>query len=311
MANLSADVHRHFRAQHGIASLDQLHRTGLTTRQIEHLCRAGQLIHLRRGAYASPSVEVDELAQCASLCLARPDLCISGPTAGRLWGFRHVGADRRLHVIGPPHSQPSSDPKVKVYRTAAIHPCDVIERPDGIRLTDRARTAFDLSRSLPPRRLLSVIEQALHDGDLTTTEMRRVAVDWLSKRRPWAYTFLDLLDQRLEGGSAESGAESRVGQALKRSGISGITRQHEIVLPGYGPARFDLALPRLKWAIEVDVHPSHEQTAGRESDRRRDAGASSLGWLVSRISRQEYDRSFDATIDRLLTVFAQRQSEFR
>ncbi len=200
---------------------------------------------------------------------------------------------------------------MKVYRTAAIHPSDQIERADGIRITTRERTAFDLSRSLRPQALLSVIEQALHDGDLTAADMRRVAVDWLSKRRPWAYTFLELLDRRLDGGAAESGAESRVGQALKRSGITDVSRQHKILLPGYGPARFDLAVPRLKWAIEVDVHPSHERTEGRASDQQRDAGAASLGWLVSRISRSEYDHAFDAAIQQLVVVYHHRSTTFR
>lgn len=311
MTKLPEEAHRLLARQHGVASSHQLRDCGLTTRQIQHLADAGQLHHLRRGAYASPSVRLDELAHCVALCVACAHVTIAGPTAGRMWGFRHVSADRRVHVISTPQSQPASDRAVAVYRTAAIHPDDVIERTDGIRVTSRARTSLDLARHLPPDRLLSVIEQAMRDGALSDSDMRRVAVDWISPQRPWLRTFLDQLDRRLPGPAAESKPEVDVGQALAGAGVVGLERQYEIQLPGYGIARFDLAVPGLRWAIEVDVHPVHEELAGRASDQRRDAAAVALGWLVSRISRMRYRSSFSEVVDDLVRVFEARTSAER
>ena len=303
MTYLTESAHLLFAAQHGVASLDQLVQCGLTARQVEHLESRGALSSVVRGAYRSPSVRLDELGMCTALCLARPDVAISGPTAARLWGFRRVSRDRRIHVIGPPASNPSINTAVQTYRTAAIHDGDVIERPDGIRLTSRARTAFDLARTLSSNDLLSVIEQAMNDGRLTEEQMWSVAVDWISPQRRWIERYLNQLCRRVGGGNAESHPEVRVGQALKAAGVIGLERQLDIDLPGYGRARFDIAVPSLRWAIEVDIHPTHRETSGRESDERRDNAAESLGWTISRIRNQQYEQQFGTTIGELVTRY--------
>ena len=246
-----------------------------------------------RGAYRTASVELDDIGRCCAVCLARPNAVVAGPTAGRLWGFRRLPHDRRVHVIAPPASNPAVARWVVPYRTAAIHPDDVIERPDGIRVTTRERTAFDLARHLDADSLLSVIEQAMHDGHLDEAAMRAVAVDWISPQRPWVWSYLRQLDRRLSGGAAESHPEVVVATALGAAGVRGLVRQHELKIPGYGPARFDLAIPRLRWAIEIDVFPTHDETIGRARDRRRDAAAGGAGWTTHRLDRRTYETGLD------------------
>jgi hypothetical protein len=290
---LTTGAHQLFVDQHGVASVDQLRRSGLSMRQIELLADAGALELVLRGAYRSPSRAFDEMARCSGVCLARPHAVIAGPTAGRLWGFRQLPPDRRIHVVVPPASNPAIADWVVPYRTAAIHADDVVRRADGIRVTTRERTAFDLARHLGPDRLLSVIEQAMHDGGIDEQRMRDVAVDWMSRQRPWVWHFLRQLDRRLAGGPAESHPEIVVAAALTAAGVRGLVRQHELVIPGYGPARFDLAVPRLRWAIEVDIFPTHDQTLGRARDRRRDAAATQAGWSTRRLDRPTHDTDLD------------------
>ncbi len=299
--HLNAQAHRFFATQHGVASLEQLLSTGMTPSQVKRLRTAGAIERILNTAYRSPSVPVDEMSRCAAVCLAHPDTAVAGPTAGRLWGFRRLPADHRIHVLAPPASHPFAPDWVVPYRTAAFHPHDVVERRDGIRVTSRARTAFDLARWLRPSDLLSVIEQAAHEGSLTDAEMYEVAIDWISPRRPWATVFLRQLGRRLPGGAAESHPEVRVANALTGAGVHGLVRQFRIDLPDYGAARFDLAVPRLEWAIEVDVHPTHSESEGARNDQRRDAATRSAGWEVSRISRAAYENDFDATIADLAT----------
>ncbi len=141
--------------------------------------------------------------------------------------------------------------------------------------------------------------------------MRRTAVDWVSPRRPWIVKFLAELDRRVPGRAADSTPEVDLGQALLEAGVLGIERQVSIDLPGYGPARFDLAVPDLRWAIEVDVHPTHEEHGGAASDRRRDAGAVALDWLVSRVSRERFNGWFDDVVDDLVSVFRARHAALR
>ncbi len=311
MTKLPAAAHRLMSQQHGAASARQLVDAGLTSRQLQHLADTGQLIHLVRGAYASPSRAIDELTRCAALCLARRDVVIAGPTAGRLWGFRHVSRDRRLHVIAPPRAQPCRDQRVAVYRTAAIHAEDIVARTDGIRVTSRPRTALDLSRHVAPQELLSIIEQAMRDGNHGDHDMRRTAVDWISPQRRWLFSYLQQLDRRVPGKPAESKPEVDLGQALLEKGVQPLHRQFSIDLPGYGHARFDLAVPDINWAIEIDVHPTHETFSGEASDHRRDVGAVALGWLVTRVSRDRYLAWFDEVVADLVSIFRARTAAMR
>jgi len=309
--HLSAAAHSLLARQHGVAGAHQLEAIGYTRRQIRRLSEAGALEPTLRGAYRTPSVPFDERARCVAVCAARPDLTVAGPTAGRLWGLRRLPKDARIHVIGPPACNPAVAPWVVPYRTAAIHPHDALERADGVRVTSRARTALDLTRWLNDADLLSIIEQVMHDGALDEGELWAVAADWLTPGRPWVKRFVRVLAGRLGGPAAESHPEVRVAAELGRRGIRGLVRQHEIVLPRYGRARFDLAVPELRWAIEVDVHPRHLETAGAASDAHRDECAALADWHTSRVSRHAYLHDFDRSIERLLTEHHDRQGARR
>lgn len=302
MAHLTAAAHRHFATHHGIASVDQLIACGLTFDRIQRIRKDGGLDLVLPGAYRTPSAPFDELARCAAVSIAHPELVIAGPTAGRLWGFRRLPDDHRIHVVAPPRSHPTRIPWVVAYRTAAIHEHDIVQRADGIRVTSRPRTAFDLARFVTPLDLRSIIEQAICDGRHTDDAMHEVAVDWLSPRRPWARWYLEQLERRVRGGAAESHHELLLGEALETAGVGGLVRQHSVMLPGYGPARFDLAVPELKWAIEIDVHPTHQESRGIRSDATRDDAAESIGWLVSRVVKAGFGTSVPATIGDLLDV---------
>lgn len=306
--HLNEHAHRLFAAQHGVASVEQLETAGLTRRQLKRLEVHGAIIRVHNGAYRSPSVALDELGRCAAVCLARPQTVIAGPTAGRLWGLRRLPPDHRIHVLAPPASNPCVAPWIRPYRTEAFHAHDVVVRADGIRVTSRARTALDLARWLGPADLLSVIEQVMHDGKLAEADLFAVVADWLSPQRPWASKFLRQLDRRLPGAAAESHPEVRVADALVGLGVSGLVRQFPIHLPGYGSARFDLAVPDLLWAIEIDVHPRHDETEGRSSDQRRDVAALTLGWDTTRIERAAYEQRFAQSMVELHAEFRRRRT---
>lgn len=304
MAHLPDAVHHLFAQQHGMIATTQL-RSLMSKDHIQRFEEGGTIISFLRGVYRSPSRPVDELSRCAAVCLGRPYASVAGPTAGRLYGFRRIPDDRRVHVLTPPAHKPVDAKWVCAYRTSAIREQDTVRRPDGIRITSRARTALDLARFVGPDDLLSIIEQAMHDGRLSEEEMTDVAVDFVSPQRPWLDTYLRQFARRARGGAAESHPEVRIGAALREAGLDGLVRQYPIDLPGYGRARFDLAVPTLRWAIEVDVHPDHRQTHGLERDERRDDAARSIGWFTSRVSQEQYGLAFQATIDDLVRLHRQ------
>ncbi len=311
MAHLSDAALRLFERQHGVASPSQLTECGVTAHTIKRLQRLGALELVLQGAYRLRGVRLDELGRCVAVCQAHPTHAIAGPTAGRLWGFRRLPKDERVHTLSPPHSQPTRARWVVPYRTAAFHPADVVERPDGISITSRARTAFDLARFVGPLDLLSIIEQAMADGDLGDEDMRAVAVDWLSPRRRWVRRYLEQLDRRTVGGPAESHPEVVLAEALEAAGVRGLVRQWAIELPGHGLARFDLAVVGLRWAIEVDVFPTHRETAGRAADLRRDQAAARSDWLVSRVGPAGFGANLPQTVRDLVNVYHSRHASLR
>jgi hypothetical protein len=308
MAHLSDAALRLFETQHGVASPLQLTERGVNVHSIKRLQRTGALELVLQGAYRLRGVQLDELGRCVAVCQAHPSHMIAGPTAGRIWGFRRLPNDRRVHTLSPPHSQPTRAGWVVPYRTAAFHSQDVVERGDGITVTSRARTAFDLARFVDSLDLLSIIEQAMADGELGEEEMRAVAFDWLSPRRRWVRRYLDQLDRRTTGAPAESHPEVELGQALNAAGVRGLVRQFAIELPGYGPVRFDLAVADLRWEIEVDVFPTHRETAGRAADLRRDDAADRSDWLVTRVPSDGFGANLPHIVRELVGVYHSRRT---
>jgi very-short-patch-repair endonuclease len=295
MTVFSVESLDYLRAHHGVASGRALRRLGLSANDVRGLVDAGNLVPVLRGVYRMPAVDFDEPARCVAVCAAHPEAVISGPTAGRLWGLRRIPHDRRVHVLAPPASHPSIEPWVVPYRTRAFHPHDVVTRPDGIRVTGRPRTALDLTRFVTPTDLLSIIEQVMLEGDLDDAHLRATALDWFTPRRPFVRRFLETLDGRLRGGPAESHGEAVLGDALRLLGVRGLERQFRIDLPGYGPARFDLAVPDVRLAIEVDLHPTHHETNGRLRDEARDRAAEAIDWTVRRVVERHFGDNLRAT----------------
>ncbi|WP_040491219.1 type IV toxin-antitoxin system AbiEi family antitoxin domain-containing protein [Ilumatobacter nonamiensis] len=296
MSDLSAAAHAVLARQHGVASVEDLIQAGLHRAQIKDIVRRGALELALPGAYRSPSVSDDELQRSAAVCRAHPELVIGGPTAGRLYGLRRMPADQRIHVIAPPHSHPTLARWVKVFRTPTLRRVDVLERDDGIRVLDRPRLALDLARFLDDRDLTSVVEQCMQDGRHDTPDMIAAAIDWVSPRRRWLRRYLEIVRRRIDGPAAESHLEVIVGDRLRACGVEDLVRQYAVRLRGFGNVRFDLAIPELRWAVEVDGFPTHRETIGSRADAARDDAARREGWTVRRLGPSQFGRALDASI---------------
>ena len=296
MADLPAATHEILAKQHGAASIRDLLDAGMTRSSINDVVRRGGLELVIPGAYRTPSVAVSELQRCVALSRARPDLVVAGPTAGRLMGLRRLPTESRIHVIAPPGSHPSIEDWVVPFRTPTIGPDEIIERPDGIRILALPRLALDLSRFVNDLDLGSIIEQCLLDGGHSADEMYATAIDWMSPRRRWVRRFVEALDRRIDGPPAESHLEVIIGDRLRSVGVVGLVRQHWIRPAEHRPIRFDLAVPNLRWAIEIDGFPTHRELAGARADRRRDRAAQRLGWLVRRVGPNDIGEALDSTI---------------
>jgi very-short-patch-repair endonuclease len=195
-----------------------------------------------------------------------------------------------------------------VYRTATLREQDIVARPDGIRVTSPPRTVVDIGRYVDDRDLASLVEHALERQLCTETTLRRLAEPLATLSRPWIARLLAVLDGRGDGAPAESEWERRVHEELRRRGVEGLVAQHRVDLPGYGRARFDLAIPDLRWALEIDVHPEHRTADGAARDNRRDAAAEAIGWSVRRVAELQLTSDLSGTLDALVGAIARRRA---
>ncbi len=292
--------------QFGIVSRDQLLELGVGPDRINRLVYAGLLERVLDGAYRLVSHTESESGRSLAVSLSRPGVAIAGPTAARLWGFRRVPRDGLVHVIVKPHGQPGRAPWLRTYRTAMLRDEDIVTRADGIRSTSRSRTVVDMVRYATDSAVVSMIEQGLDQRWFTNEALHEAAEHTRTPGRPFASRFLGLLDTRLAGGPAGSDWESVVGEHLARRGMVGIVRQFPLTVRGYGTLRFDLAVPSRRWALEIDVHPSHFSREGAARDKFRDRCCAEIGWLVQRVGEPDLRYRLDATLDSIEQTLASR-----
>lgn len=309
MSSLDPQTLSWLRTHHSTISSDALEQRGIGVDRRKQLVEAGVLRRVVDGGYTFTGAELSELARCAAICTSRPHLVVAGPTAGRIWGLRRVPRDGLVHVLAPPASHPCQERWVRAYRTPLIFADETVTRPDGIRLSSPPRTVVDLSRYVEDQALASVVEDAIHRSLTSVATLQRTALRLATPGRPWARRFLEVLDRRHPDAAAESEGELRVFDALRARGVAGLQRQVRVVLPGYGPARFDVAIPELRWALEVDLHPVHASPEGVANDNARDDCSSLAGWETRRLGELQYRTQFDATIDRLVASIERRRAD--
>lgn len=296
MPSFDGVVARWMRRHQSTVSTEQLEAFGVTERQRRRLVAAGLIERVVDGAYRFVGVEPDEMSRCAALCASRPQLVIAGPTAGREWRIPGSARDDLVHVLAPPCSQPCREPWVRAYRTALIDTADVIERFDGIRITSPSRTVVDLTRYVDDEALATAIEHVLSKGLCTIASLTRCAERMNTPGRAWVRRFLRILASRGPGRPRESSWERRVHDALIANGVADLESQVWETIPGYGPARFDLAIPDIRSVLEVDVHPGHRTLGGQRNDHQRDRKSRRIGWDVERVGEFELRDDFDSAI---------------
>jgi hypothetical protein len=286
MLRLDPDVLAWMRTHRTTISDAAFDAMGITKRQRRELVQAGIIERVVNGAYVFAGVVPDEATRGAALCAARPELVIAGPTAGRHWRIRRSPRDGLVHVIAPPHSQPCREPWVKAYRTALIFPDEIVNLPDGSRVTSPPRTLVDLARYLDVLALASATECVLHDGMCTAATLHRTATRLDTPGRPWVRKFLRVLAGRLDGAALESDWEVRVVDALRNRGVADLECQVWERLNGYGSARFDIAIPSIRWVLEVDVHPDTARSRGADETGRGSGWADGPGGRSNRSVRR-------------------------
>src|SRR5689334_24674269 len=119
---------------HGVITSTELRRLGVTPDQLRRLLRIRVLVPYAKRVYRLAAATETGEQRAALACAVHDRLVVSHQSAGHVWGLRRLGPDRRLHVTLPGRTK-RLVPGAVIHYSHLIDPVDVVERPDGIRVT--------------------------------------------------------------------------------------------------------------------------------------------------------------------------------
>ena len=72
----------------------------------------------------------------------------------------------------------------------------------------------------------------------------------------------------------------------------------------------DLAVPDIKWGIELDIHPEHRSIEGHAGDARRYRSLHFVEWQIEPVSEQDM-ANLNTLADELAALYRARCNQFR
>jgi hypothetical protein len=282
MSHLSAAALLILQRQRGFISAGQLRRAGVGDRLRARLVTDRVLEHRGHSVYGVVGVPRTLETRAIELCLQHPAGFITGPTGGALLALRRMPRLSQMHFCVP-HGARFDAPNHVMLRQSTVTPEHHVRRlENGIRIASFERLAFDLGRDLGADDLSSVIEQMIQRKETTMEALGGIARELCSRRRSGSLTFATVLLRRTWGPAAESDPELTVLTRLRRLGVP-VEPQTHLVLPNGRQIDIDMAVPAVRWAVEVDAHPDHLMLEGSTSDKRRDRQLHLIDWQVERV----------------------------
>lgn len=274
----------------GLQQVEALRALGYDHRELARMVADGQLVRVRRGAYArstpADAPAAHRLLIDATMPRLAPDATLSHASAAVLHELPAWDNDlSRVHVIRPRGNGGRKGTVVHVH-AAALEPTDVVAL-DGRRVTSLARTVADCGRTMEYARAVAVGDAAVQRG-LERSELLALL------NRPGA-RYGDPKARRVAGflrPGAESVGESLSRIVLTRLGVAPTELQFRVTDPVTGEllARTDFAWPEHRTLGEFDGKIKYgrlvpEGTAPGEvvwQEKRREDRLRRLGWEVVR-----------------------------
>ncbi len=155
-------------------------------------------------------------------------------------------------------------------------------RVDKVRITNVARTAFDLASVLEFVEFEAIAEALILDGRMHEQNFERITGELARRGKPGSRAAKDYLAMRSGIFPGSTVLERGGRRLLAAADLPPPIAQFPI--PWANGRRFDDAYPIARLAIEWDSRAWHLQRAAMESDRRRDRIAATHGWLVVRFT---------------------------
>ncbi len=254
-------------------------------------------------ATTAPTLE----QRCAQVCAAHPSGFVTGPTAGTLLNLRRMPRTSTIHLAVRHGIHLAPQMGVTFRQTTALFAAHRTVRSDGIAIATPRRLAFDLAADLRPLDHLSVLHQLLDERRVTFEELLAIGTLLCHPARDGSVRFRQALERLGDGTDpAQSHPEVVLAAALRDRGVP-VERQSRVVRGASGRlAHIDLAVPALKWGIELDIHPEHRSIEGHAGDSRRVRDLHLDAWQIEPVSEQDM-ADVDAIADELTSLYHARR----
>jgi hypothetical protein len=306
MSGLSPGARQWLATHHSIISAAQMIRLGVSSHAVRRLVERGDLEHTGNGLYRLAGTPRTAESLMVAACAQHPEGYVTGPAGGRLMRWRDMPPARTIEFCMPIGHGVVLEDGVTLRRSTRIDPrLDVRTRPDGIRVASPLRLAFDLATHCTDLQLSSLIEDLLHRRVVTLSGLRATAKRLGGRGRKGSAPFARVLVARVPGGALESGKEVRLAPLLVQRGIPIEAQVRLLDLPNGSSIRIDLAVPAVRWGIEIDLHPTHLFLEGTTADKQRDRQCHLIDWQIERVTRLDF-LDLPACADELLALYRAR-----
>jgi hypothetical protein len=273
--------------QHGLATVRQARRTGMTRAAVRHLAAIGEWTPMGPNVLRlAGSAPTHDQWLMAAVLDAGASAVVSHEAAAALWGLpgfppgpldvtRRRTNTRMRPMLGEVHES---------RRLPEGH-CTTVR---GIPVTTLARTLFDLAGAdgISEGRVERAVDNALSRSPALLRRLHRMLDEIGARGRPGIALMRQILAARPAGYIAPaSGLEARAIGILEEAGIL-VERQIDL---GGGDwiGRVDLRVIGTNVVVEVDSVVHHTSVSDRERDIRRDAELEAAGLVVVRVTEDE------------------------
>jgi len=272
-------------AHHGVITTRALRSHGVGRSTLIRLLSRGVLEHATKGVFVIASSRNTLERRCAVQCATHPAGFITGPTAGMLGGVRRMPRSSAIHVSVRHGVHLPITSGVVWRQTTVIRAVDREER-DGIVLASWPRLAFDLAADLNRLDHLSVVNQLLHERKVTVEELAAFDERLGHPARPGSSRFRRTLIS-LGGAPNESHPEVVLADLLRHRDVP-VEHQSRVIRSSSGQwFRIDLAVPGVRWGIELDIHPEHRTIEGHAADAERRRELHRMAWQIETVSEHD------------------------
>lgn len=295
---------------HGVITTATLRRSGVSRATTERLVRSDVLRQPYKGVYVLAATAVSLHQRCAAVCAAHPGGFVTGVTAGVLRQIRRMPAFSGIHfaVRHGVHLPPEAG--VVLRQTTAIPPRHVERRADGIAIARPPRLGFDLARELGPLDHLSALHQLVDRGLVNVDELVAIGDELCHPARRGSTRFRESLLRLVGDPAAQSHDEVVLAEALVARGVP-VERQSRVVRAAGGRvARIDVAVPDIRWGVELDIHPEHRSLEGHGGDAQRYRALHQVDWQIEPVSELDM-RNVAALADELRNLYLARRDQIR